>query len=175
MEYAILISLHLLGAAIWTGGHMILALGILPGALRSRNVDAVRQFEEKYERIGIPALLVQALTGLRLAYLFLPDWSQWLSFESRVSTHIALKLTLLGLTLILAMHARFRLIPQLGEHNLRFLASHIIAVTILAVLFVLVGVSMRIGGLGDNETSVIIPTIDCRCLARWRVCANRTR
>ncbi|MBF3283866.1 copper transporter, partial [Pseudomonas aeruginosa] len=51
-----LLFLHLLGAAIWVGGHLVLALGILPGALRRRDPQAIRAFEQVYERIGIPAL-----------------------------------------------------------------------------------------------------------------------
>ncbi|MEV1968220.1 hypothetical protein ABZR56_17340, partial [Pseudomonas aeruginosa] len=42
--------------AIWVGGHLVLALGILPGALRRRDPQAIRAFEQVYERIGIPAL-----------------------------------------------------------------------------------------------------------------------
>ncbi|MBP8817479.1 MAG: copper resistance protein CopD, partial [Psychrobacter sp.] len=39
-----LLILHLLGAAIWTGGHLILALVVLPKVLSSRNLDALLQF-----------------------------------------------------------------------------------------------------------------------------------
>lgn len=147
MEYSILIFIHILAATIWTGGHLILAMGILPKALKEKNAEVVKQFEEKYERLGIPALIIQIITGLRLAYLFSPDISTWLSFGSRVSTHITLKFMLLGMTLLLAVHSRIRLIPNLNSNNLNMLAIHIIAVTILAVFFVLVGVSIRVGGL----------------------------
>ena len=67
-----LLFLHLLGAAIWVGGHLVLALGILPGALRRRDPQAIRAFEQVYERIGIPALLLQVVSGLWLASLWLP-------------------------------------------------------------------------------------------------------
>ncbi|MFQ5710043.1 MAG: CopD family protein [bacterium] len=146
MEYSFLIFIHMLGATIWAGGHLVLSLAILPQALRTKDAEVVKQFEEKFERLGIPALLIQILTGLRLAYLFLPDVSSWWGFSSRVSTHITLKFILLGLTLLLALHARIRLIPRLQSHRLNFLAFHIVAVTVLAVLFVGVGVSIRVGG-----------------------------
>jgi putative copper export protein len=147
VEYAILILAHLLGAAIWTGGHLILAIAVLPQALRKRDVTIVARFEERYERIGMPALLIQILTGLRLAYLFVPDFSDWFSLHDHVSTHITLKFVLLGLTLLLAIHARTRLIPRLSVDNLTVLAIHIVAITVVAVLFVAVGVSIRVGGL----------------------------
>lgn len=43
-----LLFLHLLGAAIWVGGHLVLALGILPGALRRRDPQ-VRESEINQE------------------------------------------------------------------------------------------------------------------------------
>jgi hypothetical protein len=58
----------------------------------------------------------------------------------------SLKLALLLLTLILALHSRFFLIPKLSEENLNFLALHIVAVTTLAVLFVIFGAGIRLGG-----------------------------
>lgn len=146
MEYSILIFIHILAATIWTGGHLILAISILPKALKEKNAEVVRQFEEKFERLGIPALIIQILTGLRLSYLFKPNIAGWFSFENRISTHITLKLILFCITLLLAMHARLRLIPKLKSDNLNMLAVHIIAVTVIAVLFVLVGVSIRLGG-----------------------------
>jgi len=146
MEYGILILFHLLGAAVWTGGHLVLALSVLPLALKERNPEIIHRFEERYERVGIPALVVQILTGLRLAMLFQPNVSEWFQLGDRVSAHIALKLGLLAVTLVLALHARLRLVPRLNRDNLGYLAGHIVAVTVLAVSFVLVGVSLRIGG-----------------------------
>ncbi len=146
MEYSILILTHILAASIWTGGHLILAIAIVPGALKRKDVQVIQKFEESYEKIGIPALIIQILTGLRLSYLFLPEISDWFGFQSRVSTHITLKFILLGVTLLLAIHARLRLVPKLNQNNLRMLTMHILAVTVIAVLFVVVGVSIRVGG-----------------------------
>ena len=58
---------------------------------------------------------------------------------------IAYKLGLLGLTLLLALHARLRLVPRLDSSRLPWLALHIAAVTALAVMLVLVGLSIRLG------------------------------
>jgi len=146
VEYSILILTHILAASIWTGGHLILAIAIVPGALKRKDVQVIQKFEESYEKIGIPALIIQILTGLRLSYLFLPEISDWFGFQSRVSTHITLKFILLGVTLLLAIHARLRLVPKLNQNNLRMLTMHILAVTVIAVLFVVVGVSIRVGG-----------------------------
>ena len=141
------IMLHVLGATVWTGGHLVLTLGFLPKALRERDPEPIRFFESRYERVGIPALLIQVVTGFILAFHSLPSFSSWFAFDNHMSTHIVLKLALLACTLGLALHARLRLVPNLAEDNLRYLAGHIIAVTILSVLFVLVGVGIRTGGL----------------------------
>lgn len=83
--------LHLLGAAVWTGGHLILTAVILPQALRARSVDVVRDFESRYERIGIPALAIQVVTGLWLASQFVSP-SLWLQWDSPLSRAVLFKL-----------------------------------------------------------------------------------
>lgn len=146
-ERALLILLHVLGASVWVGGHLILAVSILPRALRNDDVAAIQQFEAAFERIGIPALIVQVLTGVRLATLYAP-FSEWFGFTGHAPRHITLKLLVLTATVALAAHARLSLIPRLSRGApLRQLAWHIVAVTLLAVAFALIGVSFRVGGL----------------------------
>ena len=137
--HALLLILHILGATIWTGGHLVLAATVLPRALRAGDPRIVADFEAGYEKLGVPALLVQIGTGVALAWLRLPI-SEWFSFDSRTAWLIFMKLVLLGATLALAMHARFGLVAKLDESNLRALARHVVGVTVLAVLFVVVGV-----------------------------------
>jgi putative copper export protein len=143
--YGLLVLLHVLGAAVWTGGHLVLAIAVLPRVLRDRDVKGLLAFEGAFERIGMPALVIQILTGLLLAHRALPDVSQWFRFQHPVSHLVAGKLLLLGLTLALAAHARLRLIPSLDEHKLKALAWHIVPVTVIAVLFVVLGVEFRTG------------------------------
>lgn len=141
-----LLSLHLLGAAVWVGGHLTLALSVLPRALRTREIGPLREFEERFEKVGIPALALQILTGLWLARLYVPDPGRWFAFADPMGTAAGVKLILLAATAALAAHARLRLIPRLDGGNLPLLAAHILAVTAIAVLFVLVGVGFRFGG-----------------------------
>lgn len=142
-----ILLLHILGATIWTGGHLVLAITVLPRALKARDPSIVQQFEGGYERLGMPALALQLLTGLWLAYRLLPDPAAWFGFGSPAATHILAKLSLLVLTLALALNARLRVIPRLNAERLPTLAAHIILVTILSVLFVVVGVGLRTGGV----------------------------
>jgi uncharacterized membrane protein len=143
---ALLLTLHIFGACVWTGGHLVLAVTVLPAALTRRDPRVLRAFEEAFERIGIPALVVQVLTGVWLASQFVPV-SRWLAFGSALEARIGTKLLLLGLTIALALHARLRVIPRLDNSNLGLLAIHIVIVTALAVALVVVGVDFRTGAL----------------------------
>ncbi len=150
--YQLAVILHLLGATVWTGGHLVLATTVLPRALRARDPAILSRFEHGYEKLGIPALIVQIATGLWLAHHHLPDVGAWFSFESSVAVHIFLKLALLAGTVGLAVDARLRLVHMLDARKMRALAFHIISVTVLAVLFLLVGASLRTGGLFSSGT-----------------------
>jgi putative copper export protein len=145
MLQGILLLLHLLAATVWTGGHLVLALTILPRVLKEKSPSDLLRFESAYERIGIPALLIQVVTGCWLAYGMLPDVGAWFNFDNPVSRLITFKLSLLLITLLLAVDARFRIIPNLSKNNLNSLAWHIVPVTIISVLFVVVGVSFGTG------------------------------
>lgn len=142
---SIILLLHVLGATIWTGGHIVLAVGILPTVLRKKSPARLLEFESVYEKIGMPALLIQVITGIAMAYRMVPDVFQWFDFSNPIAHLIASKLCLLLLTIVIALHARLRLIPALSANNLKLMAWHVIAVTIISVLFVVVGVSFRTG------------------------------
>lgn len=144
-SYYIALSLHLLGAAVWVGGHMTLAFTIVPRALREGRAAIVSEFEQRYERIGLPALSVQVVTGLWLADHLLGGPGNWFD-GNPVARVVQVKLGLLALTVGLAVHARFRVIPKLSDETLLTLAWHIRLVTLAAVLFVLAGASIRFGG-----------------------------
>jgi putative copper export protein len=135
-----------MGASVWLGGHLVLAFSYLPQALKTRDVSLLQNFESKFERIGIPALLLQIITGLWISYLLVPHVSEWFNLSEPISRAISSKLALLGLTAILAVDARLRVIPKLKPENIVDLAWHIIPVTVIAVLFAIVGISIRFGG-----------------------------
>lgn len=136
---------HLLGATIWTGGHLLLSLVILPKTLSTRNLDMLLQFEQNFEKVGIPALVVQVLTGLWMAHNLLPDFGAWFAFDNDMSILITLKLSLLLATVLVALHARFRVIPTLSASTLNAFSINIILITLLSVGFVIVGTLFRTG------------------------------
>ena len=147
MLYKILIVLHTLGATVWTGGHLVLAVTVLPPALKNRDPDLIHHFEEHFEGFGLASLLLQVATGLWLTWIYFPGLQNFLAFDSVVSTYVGIKLGLLLGTLTLAVHARLFIIPNLTKETLNTLAAHIVGVTTLAVLFVILGAGIRLGGL----------------------------
>jgi len=145
--YGIYLLLHILAATIWTGGHIVLAVVILPKVLREKSPEALIAFESVYEKIAMPALIVQVATGLMLAHRLVPSLAQWFNLSNPASVGIMAKLVLLTLTAGFAMNARLRVLPKLTPGTVNVMAWHIIPVTLFSVLFVVVGVSFRTGWL----------------------------
>jgi putative copper export protein len=146
LTYYLLLCLHVLGVCVWVGGHLVLATRILPRALREKKAVLVREFEQSYERIGLPALAIQIITGLWLAHRILGDAPDAWFAATGPARIVQMKLALLAATIGLAIHAKFRVIPRLRDDNLSVLGAHIVAVSVLGVLFVLAGASLRLGG-----------------------------
>lgn len=142
MEYKILVILHVLAASIWVGGHLILSISILPRAIKQKNSELITSFESHFEKIGIPALIIQFLTGFRLAMMYQP-MSEWFAFSNPISTLIGYKLLGLMAIVVLAIHARFFIIPKLSPSNVGLMGIHIVAVTVISVLMLVWGVSFR--------------------------------
>jgi putative copper export protein len=137
------IFIHILCACIWTGGHLVLSLAVLPKALKKKDFDIIHNFETHYERVGIPALIGLLISGVFMATQYAPSFFDF-DIQDHYTRHILIKFVLLLCTIALAIHARFFLIPH---KRLVPLAYHIIGVTIISVLFTLVGFSVRAGGI----------------------------
>ncbi len=109
-----LVSVHALAATVWTGGHLVLDLGVLPQALRERSADRIRDFEP----LGLTALGLQVITGLWMGLILLPDLHGLFDPANPIGLLVGTKLLLLTATAALAVHARLRLIPNLTDANL---------------------------------------------------------
>ncbi|CAM4046636.1 hypothetical protein FLAN108750_07420 [Flavobacterium antarcticum] len=82
-----------------------------------------------------------------MAYDFNATISTWFSFSSPIETVVSLKLILLFLTFALAINAQTRVIPKLSPKNLNVMAFHIISVTTIGVLMLILGSTVRYGGI----------------------------
>jgi putative copper export protein len=144
--FPLLVIVHALAATVWTGGHLVLDLGVLPRALREQSAAAIRSFEETFEPLGLTALAIQVISGLWMAWIYLPGFRGLFHPAHPIGMLVGTKLLLLAGTAALALHARLRLIPSLSDANLSGLAWHIRAITALAIAFVVVGALIRLGG-----------------------------
>lgn len=139
MSLSVVLVVHLIGASVWVGGHLVLLLSILPRALRTGVVEPVRAFEDRYERIGIPALLAQVVSGFLLADRFVPGVVDAFRLVDALHWIVAAKIILLLLTVLLGAHARFRIIPRLSATRLPALAWHVLLINVLALTMLVLG------------------------------------
>lgn len=143
----ILLIFHLISAAIWVGGHLVLSISFLPEALRKKDPKIILIFEEKYGKAGLPSLAILIVTGIWMAYDFNATISTWFSFSSPIESVVSAKLILLFLTFAFAINAQTRVIPKLSAKNLNVMAFHIISVTTIGVLMLILGSTVRYGGI----------------------------
>ncbi|WP_444671308.1 copper resistance protein CopD [Flavobacterium columnare] len=147
MTHHLLLIIHLLAASVWVGGHLILLIRYLPKALKNKDVEIIKNFEKQYEPIELPALLILVGTGVLMAYQYNVTLTSWFSFESNIERVISIKLCLLMLTLVLAIHARLFIIPKLTSKNIILMAVHILLITLIGISMLIVGSFVRFGGL----------------------------
>ncbi|MFT3685634.1 MAG: CopD family protein [Phycisphaerales bacterium] len=148
MLYQLLVIVHLLGASVWVGGHLVLVLGVLPRALRAGDAGPVAAFERAYGRVGLSAMVAQLVTGIWLADRWLGGWKHVFS-EPTPSTHrVFIKLGLVVATLLVGGYAYHKVVPKLasGPEGLRRFAVHAWITTALAIGLVVAGGSIRMGG-----------------------------
>ncbi|KEF42177.1 MAG: hypothetical protein ER33_07410 [Cyanobium sp. CACIAM 14] len=69
--FPLLVIVHALAARVWTGGHLVLALGVLPVALRQASAERIRSFETTFEPLGLTALAwhIGGITVLAVAFV----------------------------------------------------------------------------------------------------------
>ena len=80
-----------------------------------------------------------------MVYQLLPNIAAWFKLDNDFSILISLKLLLLLMTVLVALHARFYRIPRLSIHTLKGFSINIILVTLFSVAFVVVGTLFRTG------------------------------
>ena len=119
----------------------------LPKALKKKDPQVIREFEKQYEPLGIPALILLIITGILMAYDYNATISTWFSFSNNIEKVVSIKLLLLFSTLILAIHARFFLIPKLNPSNLLSMSLHIVILSSISVAMLVFGSLVRIGGV----------------------------
>lgn len=144
MELKILIVIHVFSAAVWTGGLLFISLGILPGAWRHHDASRLDAVLKPFNRIGHAAIFLQILTGFRLAMIHAPV-SSWFTGTTPSLKLITIKFILLGFTLVLIILEHLVIRKQQESERMKLLGWNTLALTIIAILFVLTGLSFRFG------------------------------
>lgn len=149
MSHHLLLIIHLICATVWVGGHLFIAIRILPKALQQKKPDIILNFEKEYEPIGMAALLLLVITGIWMTLQFGIEINKWFSFSSALERVTSTKLLLLLCTVGLAVSAQTRVIPKLKTtpNKLPEMAAHIIAVTLLGIAMLILGSFVRYGGI----------------------------
>ncbi|MBO0980236.1 bifunctional copper resistance protein CopD/cytochrome c oxidase assembly protein [Microbacterium sp. SD291] len=105
------ILLHMIGAAVWIGGLLLVVL------LRGEAEVGVERLVGRYSSLAIAAFAVVAVSGLTRSVVALGDWSQLLTPYGLI---LLAKVALLGALGLFGAWYRIRLIPRLtGEHAAR--------------------------------------------------------
>ena len=143
--YRYVLLLHILGACVWAGGHLVLLFRIFPGAVKAHSARLLLDFEQRFEALGIGALVTQVVTGLWLASRLVPP-SMWFNPAIPASQMIMIKFGVIIGTAAFALDARFRVLPRMSDDRVATMRWHITAVTTMAVLAVAAGVGIRTGG-----------------------------
>ena len=136
-----------MAATIWVGGHLFLAIRILPEALKKKDASILKNFKSKFEPVGMPSLLVLLITGILMAYHYDVTFTKWFSFSNAIEKVISIKLILLFTTVLMAACAETLIFPKLKSERMFPAAFFIITVTTIAVTMLILGSLIRIGGL----------------------------
>lgn len=148
MNHHALLILHLLSASIWVGGHLFLMFRIFPEVLKNRDTLQLLTFENKYEPLGMGALIMLVVTGLMMASNYGISPKGWLAFTPGIGRMVSTKLILLLATVGVALSALTRVIPSLKQSPCKLpeMAIHASIVTLLGITMLMVGSYGRYGG-----------------------------
>lgn len=148
MNHHLLLIIHLVSAAIWVGGHVLLCVAYLPKALKEKDPDIILNYEKKYEPVGMTSLFLLVVTGILMAYKYGVTIDHWFQFDTPIERVVSSKLILLFLTAGFALSAQFRVLPKLKTNpdTLPEMTFHIVSVTTIGIVMLIFGSFIRFGG-----------------------------
>lgn len=147
MLHQLLLIIHLLAATVWVGGHLILLLIYVPKARKTNSLDGISFFRKNFEILGMPSLILLLLTGVLLAYDYDVSIDKWFQFKGGVERIVSIKLLLFITTITLALTATKLIFPKLKNQPKPILYLFIILVTSIAVIMLVLGSLIRVGGI----------------------------
>ena len=147
MYHHFLLIIHLLAATVWIGGHLILSTRYLPEAIKTKDLEKLKVFKDKFEPIGMPSLITLVITGVLMAYDYDVTITKWFSFSNGIEKVISIKLILFITSLTLASSAQLFIFPKLTPTRYHYVTILIIVVTLIAISLLVLGSLIRLGGV----------------------------
>ncbi|MER3327946.1 MAG: hypothetical protein RIF34_00095 [Candidatus Kapaibacterium sp.] len=145
IERSILVILHILGASIWIGGMLIMALGVLPKAKKANKASILLDYESSFHIIGMIALTIQFITGFRLAMIYTGGMKGLFDFSNHLAILFAWKLALLLLTMGLFVFFKKKTLAKLTDENIASASNMIWNITIFAIALMILGLGFSRG------------------------------
>lgn len=145
MEKSVLIILHILGASIWIGGMLIMALGVLPKAKKANNASLIKDYEGSFHILGMIALTLQFLTGFRLAMIYAGGMKGLFDFSNHAAVLFMWKLVLILLTMGLFVVFKKKTLSALVNSNVSSASSMIWILTLISIALMVLGLGFSRG------------------------------
>lgn len=145
IERSVLVILHILGASIWIGGMLIMALGVLPKAKKAKNASLIKDYEGSFHILGMIALTLQFLTGFRLAMIYADGMKGLFDFSNHVAVLFIWKLVLILLTIGLFVVFKKKTLANLTDDNISGASNMIWNLTIFAIALMVLGLGFSRG------------------------------
>ncbi|WP_282787980.1 copper resistance protein CopD [Flavobacterium croceum] len=147
MLHQLILIIHLLAATIWVGGHLILLLRYVPKAIKNKSLEELSAFRKNFEPVGMPSLFILIVTGIIMAYNYNVTIEKWFLFENAIEKIVSIKLILLFVSLTLAFITIKFVLPSIDKLSPFLLYFIIFLVTTIAVMMLILGSLVRVGGL----------------------------
>lgn len=145
MEKSVLIILHILGASIWIGGLLIMALGVLPKAKKANNSSLLKDYEGSFHILGMIALTLQFLTGFRLAMIYAGGMKGLFDFSNHAAVLFIWKFVLILLTMGLFVIFKKKTLSTLTDSNISSASVMVWILTIIALALMILGLGFSRG------------------------------
>jgi putative copper export protein len=144
-ERPVLIILHILGASIWIGGMLILALGVLPKAKKAKSSAILRNFEGSFHILGMTALTVQLLTGFRIAMIYAGGMKYLFDFTNHAAVLFVWKMLFIILTMVVFVLFKKKTLANLTDENVSSASAMVWVLALLAIGLMILGLGFSRG------------------------------
>ncbi len=145
IERSILVILHILGASIWIGGMLIMALGVLPKAKKAKDAALLKNYEGSFHILGMIALTIQFLTGFRLAMIYAGGMKGLFDFSSHPAVLFIWKLVLILITMGLFVVFKKKTLSVLDNSNISSASTLIWVLTLISITLMVLGLGFSRG------------------------------